>query len=94
MRKILDKIEPYFIKSGKYSVLYPLYEALDTFLYTPSDKTNTGPHIRDNIDIKRVMIFVVIAMLPALLFGIYNTGFQINKNQIKIRKIREIKIRS
>jgi len=84
IRKILDKIEPYFIKSGKYSVLYPLYEALDTFLYTPSDKTNTGPHIRDNIDIKRVMIFVVIAMLPALLFGIYNTGFQINKNHISI----------
>ena len=76
MRNILDKIEPHFSKDGKFSKYYPIYEAADTFLFSPSIKTQSGPHIRDAIDIKRVMFFVIIAMMPALFFGIYNVGYQ------------------
>ena len=53
---------------------------IDTFLFTPTDKTKNGPHIRDAVDLKRVMSFVVIAMLPSLLFGIFNVGRQVNPN--------------
>ena len=80
LRKILDKIEPDFKENGRFSKFYPLYEAADSFLFTPSEKTVTAPHIRDSIDIKRVMIFVVIAMIPSLLFGIYNVGYQIDRS--------------
>jgi len=80
LRKLLDKVEPNFTDNGKYAKLYPLYEMADTFLFTPEDKTKNGPHIRDAVDLKRVMSFVVIAMLPALLFGIFNVGRQIDPN--------------
>ena len=71
LRNLLDKVEPNFTGNGKYAKFYPLYEMADTFLFTPADKTKNGPHIRDAVDLKRVMSFVVIAMLPALLFGIF-----------------------
>ena len=80
LRNLLDKVEPNFTGNGKYTKFYPLYEMADTFLFTPADKTNNGPHIRDAVDLKRVMSFVVIAMLPALLFGIFNVGRQVNPN--------------
>ena len=80
LRNLLDKVEPNFTDNGKYAKFYPLYEMADTFLFTPVDKTKNGPHIRDAVDLKRVMSFVVIAMLPALLFGIFNVGRQINPN--------------
>ena len=70
LRKILSRVEPHFTDNGKFSKYYPIYEAADTFLFTPSDSTKSGPHIRDSIDIKRVMFFVIIAMLPVLFFGI------------------------
>jgi Na+-transporting NADH:ubiquinone oxidoreductase subunit B len=76
LRNWLDKIEPHFKKGGKLESLYPLYEAGDTFLYTPSDKTNSAPFVRDNIDLKRTMILVVMALLPCLFFGIFNVGHQ------------------
>ena len=76
LRNLLDKIEPHFSKDGKFSSYYPVYEAADTFLFSPSIKTQSGPHIRDAIDLKRVMFFVIIAMFPALFFGIYNVGYQ------------------
>ena len=80
LRNLLDKVEPNFTGNGKYAKFYPLYEMADTFLFTSADKTNNGPHIRDAVDLKRVMSFVVIAMLPALLFGIFNVGRQVNPN--------------
>ena len=80
LRNLLDKVEPNFTGNGKYAKFYPLYEMADTFLFTPADKTKNGPHIRDAVDLKRVMSFVVIAMLPALLFGICNVGRQVNPN--------------
>ena len=80
LRNLLDKVEPNFTDNGKYAKFYPLYEMADTFLFTPAGKTKNGPHIRDAVDLKRVMSFVVIAMLPALLFGIFNVGRQVNPN--------------
>ena len=76
LRSLLDSIKDQFEKGGKYEKLFPLYDALDTFLYTPSTVTPSAPHVRDSIDLKRSMIFVVIAMVPAILFGIFNIGYQ------------------
>ena len=77
IRSFLDKIEPHFSDKGKFAKFYPIYEAADTFLFTPSDRAESPPYIRDSIDIKRVMSFVLLAMLPCLLFGIYNVGRQL-----------------
>lgn len=76
LRNTLDKIEPLFEKGGKLERLYPVYEAADTFLYTPGHRTQSGPHVRDGIDLKRMMIMVVIALIPCTLFGMWNIGFQ------------------
>lgn len=78
LRRFLDRIEPLFKRGGKYQKLYPLYEMVDTFLYTTKDCTSTAPHVRDAIDLKRVMTYVVIAVLPCALFGMYNIGLQAN----------------
>ena len=76
LRDTLDKVEPLFEKGGKLEKLYPVYEAADTFLYTPGHRTASGPHVRDGIDLKRMMIMVVIALIPCTLFGMWNIGFQ------------------
>ena len=73
----MGKIGTMFEKGKPLSKLYPIYEALDTFLLTPGKVTQKAPHVRDAIDIKRVMMFVVIALIPATLMGIYNVGYQI-----------------
>ena len=78
VRKFLDKIHPYFAKGGPYEKYYAIYEMVDTFLYTPSDVTRTSPHVRDAIDLKRVMSYVVVATLPCILMAFWNTGFQAN----------------
>jgi len=78
LRRVLDKVHPYFAKGGPYHRFYAVYEAVDTFLYTPSDVTRGAPHVRDGIDLKRVMIFVWVAAFPAILVGLWNTGFQAN----------------
>lgn len=75
----LDKnIAPLFEKGGKFERLYPLYEAGDTFARTPADVTRGAPHVRDSIDQKRLMVFVVYALLPCLFFGIWNAGHLFN----------------
>jgi Na+-transporting NADH:ubiquinone oxidoreductase subunit B len=76
LRNFLDSVEPHFINDGKLKKIYALYEMIDTFLYTPSDNTTSGPHVRDAIDLKRSMVIVVIALLPAFFFGTYNVGLQ------------------
>lgn len=78
LRKMLDRIEPMFSRGGRFEKLGALYEMLDTFLYTPRDVTPSAPHVRDAIDLKRVMTYVVIAVLPCALFGMYNIGLQAN----------------
>ena len=76
LRKLLDRVAPSFHQGGKLEKLYPLYDAIDTILYVPSETADHGPYIRDHVDVKRSMIFVVIALIPCLLFGIYNAGYQ------------------
>lgn len=76
LRNFVDKIKPQFEKGGKFSYLQSTFDAFETFLFVPNKTTKMGSHIRDYIDMKRTMIFVVIAMVPALLFGIWNVGYQ------------------
>jgi Na+-transporting NADH:ubiquinone oxidoreductase subunit B len=78
IRSFLDKIEPLFTKGGRFENLYALFEAVDTFFYSPGDVSRGSPHIRDAIDLKRVMIIVVFAATPAALAGMWNTGYQAN----------------
>lgn len=72
------KVAPHFKKGGKLARLYPLYEAGDTFARTPAEVTQSAPHVRDSIDQKRLMILVTYALMPCLLFGIWNAGHQFN----------------
>lgn len=76
LRRYLDKIKPQFQKGGKYEKLHSTFDAFETFLFVPAHTTRSGSHIRDSIDMKRTMSVVVIAMIPALLFGIWNVGYQ------------------
>ncbi len=76
LRKYLDKIKPQFEKGGRFSKLHSTFDAFETFLYVPNTVTKSGSHIRDAIELKRTMSVVVIALLPALLFGMYNVGLQ------------------
>ncbi len=77
LRKYLDKnVKPLFDKGGKLERFWVVYDGLDTFLFVPGHATHKGSHIRDGIDLKRTMITVVLAMVPCLLFGMYNTGLQ------------------
>jgi Na+-transporting NADH:ubiquinone oxidoreductase subunit B len=78
IRNFFDKQGKNFSKGGKLEKFSPLYEALDTFIFTPGTVTHHPSHIRDATDLKRVMITVVIAMLPAVFMGLYNVGYQAN----------------
>ncbi len=78
LRKLLDRIEPRFSEGGKWERLAPLYEMVDTLLYVPGTVTSAPPHVRDAVDMKRSMFTVIIALMPALIFGIYNTGYQVS----------------
>lgn len=78
LRGLLDKVHPHFSPGGKYARLYPLYEALDSFLFTPGSVTTGAPHLRDAMDLKRVMITVVVALIPCFFMAIWNTGLQAN----------------
>ena len=78
LREFLDKLHPHFAEGGKYQKLYPVYEALDTFLYTPGEVTKGASHVRDAIDLKRMMITVVMALVPCVLMAMWNTGYQAN----------------
>lgn len=78
LRDALDKVHPLFAKGGILQFAYPMYEALDTFLYTPGEVAHGSTHVRDNIDLKRMMITVVMALVPVTLFGMWNVGYQAN----------------
>jgi len=78
LRKILDDLEPHFHKGGKYESWYALYEAVDTIFYRPKDTTKTTAHVRDGMDLKRIMITVWLCTFPAMFFGMWNVGFQAN----------------
>ncbi len=79
LRKLLDSQEKHFKKGGKLAKLYPLWEAQDTFLYTPGKVTHGASHVRDALDLKRMMITVVVALLPTVYMALYNTGLQAHR---------------
>ena len=78
LRRQLDRMAPLFDRGGRFEKFNALFEMVDTFFYTPADVTPGAPHLRDAIDLKRVMIIVVVAVLPCAVFGMWNTGFQAN----------------
>lgn len=78
LKKYLDKIKPNFEEGGKYHAFRSLFDGMETFLFVPNTTSKTGVNIHDAIDSKRIMSIVVIALLPALLFGMYNVGYQNN----------------
>ena len=78
LRTLVDKIKPTFTRGGKLGFLASTFGAFETFLFVPNHTTKSGAHIRDCNDMKRTMIVVVLALVPAMLFGCYNTGLQVN----------------
>ena len=78
IRSFNDRLEPVFTKGGRLDQLHALYEAIDTFFISPADLARGSPHVRDALDLKRVMILVVSASAPAAVVGMWNTGFQAN----------------
>ncbi|WP_120631338.1 NADH:ubiquinone reductase (Na(+)-transporting) subunit B [Ruegeria sp. EL01] len=78
LRSFFDRIEPNFTKGGKYEKYFPIYEMVESFIYTPKTVTSVAPHARSYIDMKRIMTYVVIATIPCILWGMYNTGYQAN----------------
>ena len=75
-RNLLDGIKPNFEKGGKLEKLYPAYDAFETFLFVPDHTTKEGTHIKDAIDLKRTMFMVIVALIPCVLFGMWNVGYQ------------------
>jgi Na+-transporting NADH:ubiquinone oxidoreductase subunit B len=78
LRRFFDRLHPLFDKGGKLEKFYPLYEAADTFLYTPAAVTRQASHVRDGLDLKRMMITVVVALIPCIFMAMWNTGLQAN----------------
>jgi len=79
LRNWLDtKVAPHFAKGGRWEQHYTFYEMFDTMLYSPADVTRTGAHVRDAVDLKRIMMTVWFAAWPAMLFGMWNVGYQAN----------------
>lgn len=78
MRRLLESVKPQFSKGGRFEKYYAVYEMVDTFLYTTAHSTRAAPHVRDAVDLKRLMIYVVIALIPCILWSWFNTGYQAN----------------
>ncbi len=76
LRNILDKQKPHFEKGGKFEKFHAMFDSMETLFFVPNEVTTKGAHIRDAIDMKRTMIVVVISLVPALLFGMWNIGYQ------------------
>ncbi|MBC8368931.1 MAG: NADH:ubiquinone reductase (Na(+)-transporting) subunit B [Planctomycetes bacterium] len=76
LRKKLDAVAPLFEKGGKFEKYYPLYEAGDSFMFSSAHRTKSGPHVRDVLDLKRMMTMVVISLMPAILWAMFNHGYQ------------------
>lgn len=79
LRSLLDKQEAFFKKGSKLEKFYPLFEAGDTFFYTPGNVTKNPSHVRDGLDLKRMMTVVIVALVPCILMAMYNTGLQANR---------------
>ena len=75
-KNLLESVKPHFEKGGKLEKMFPAYDAFETFLFVPNHTTNKGSHVRDAIDLKRTMFMVIIALIPCLVFGMWNVGHQ------------------
>ena len=75
-KNILNSVKPHFTEGGKLEKLYPAYDAFETFLFVPDHTSQSGTHIHDAIDLQRTMFSVIIALIPCLLFGMWNIGYQ------------------
>ncbi|MDR1864037.1 MAG: NADH:ubiquinone reductase (Na(+)-transporting) subunit B [Bacteroidales bacterium] len=89
LRKYIDKIKPHFEKGGKFEKLHSTFEAFESFLFVPDTVTRQGTHIRDAIDLKRAMSVVIIALIPAMLFGMWNVGYQQAESLGVVRSLME-----
>jgi Na+-transporting NADH:ubiquinone oxidoreductase subunit B len=78
LNKFFLELKPHFDQGGKFARWYPLYEAFDSFLFSTTKSTSSAPHVRDPIDLKRIMITVIIALVPCTLMALRNTGYQAN----------------
>ena len=78
LKNLIDKVKPRFEKGGKLYFLHSTFDAFETFLFVPDHTAKKGVHVRDSIDLKRTMSIVILALLPAMLFGMWNTGYQHN----------------
>ena len=76
LKQFIERLEPQFEPGGKHEKWYALYEAVATILYTPGTTNKGTTHVRDNIDLKRIMILVWMMTFPAMFYGMYNVGFQ------------------
>lgn len=84
LRRFLDRLEPSFQKGGRYHQWFAVFEMVDTFLYSPADNTRGSPHVRDGIDLKRLMTYVVISTFPVILMMLWNTGHQANASMVAL----------
>jgi Na+-transporting NADH:ubiquinone oxidoreductase subunit B len=75
-KNLLNSVKPHFLEGGKLEKLYPAYDAFETFLFVPDHTTHKGSHVRDSIDLKRTMVMVIVALIPCLMFGMWNVGHQ------------------
>lgn len=91
--KLLNKffldIKSHFEKGGKLERLYPLYEATDSFLFSTTKSTSAAPHVRDAIDLKRIMITVIVALVPCTIMALWNTGYQANSALVAMGALPE-----
>ena len=93
LRNYLNKIKPNFQEGGKLHAFESVFDGFESFLYVPNTTAKSGASIHDSIDSKRIMSFVVIALIPALLFGMYNVGYQ-NFKAAGLRWFREFPVRA
>ena len=75
-KNILSSVKPHFLEGGKLEKMYPAYDAFETFLFVPDHTTQSGSHIRDAVDLKRTMAFVILSLIPCVIFGMWNIGEQ------------------
>jgi Na+-transporting NADH:ubiquinone oxidoreductase subunit B len=78
VRSFFDRIEPHFVKGGRYERYFHMYDMVESFLFTPKTVTTAAPHARSYVDMKRIMTYVVIATIPCIIMGLYNVGLQAN----------------
>lgn len=89
MRRYLERIKPMFDQGGRFERYSAVYEMVDSFLYSSPDTTRTAPHVRDGIDMKRLMTYVVIAVIPCILWSWFNTGYQANLALAQMGAVKE-----